>query len=237
MKTKRENKLNSYVKMILIMCGGGVIGAFLGVGIFMLQDGIDEPFPPVVEWLGNQVAVILWIFVVISLILSLICYRNAEHYIRQMDVEDDSLMEMLDCGYERWSSFGVAGSNVIVCLAMVFFAFGFPVEDEETAKRLLGAIVPFLLTVIVCTMYQVAAVRQMRRKDPSKKGDAADLHFEKEQNICPDEDNPDGIAGNCNARPTLLWNRDDGSCVAGICQYHYADHIFYLLGKASENEI
>ena len=180
MKTKRENKLNSYVKMILIMCGGGVIGAFLGAGIFMLQDGIDEPFPPVAEWLGNQVAVILWIFVVISLILSLICYRNAEHYIRQMDVEDDSLMEILDCGYERWSSFGVAGSNVIVCLAMVFFAFGFSVEDEETAKRLLGAIVPFLLTVIVCTMYQVAAVRQMRRKDPSKKGDAADLHFEKE---------------------------------------------------------
>ena len=115
-----------------------------------------------------------------SLILSLICYRNAEHYIRQMDVEDDSLMEIMDCGYERWSSFGVAGSNVIVCLAMVFFAFGFSVEDEETAKRLLGAIVPFLLTVIVCTMYQVAAVRQVRRKDPSKKGDAADLHFEKE---------------------------------------------------------
>lgn len=180
MKTKRENKLNSYVKMILIMCGGGVIGAFWGAGIFMLQDGIDEPFPPVAEWLGNQVAVILWIFVVISLILSLICYRNAEHYIRQMDVEDDSLMEIMDCGYERWSSFGVAGSNVIVCLAMVFFAFGFSVEDEETAKRLLGAIVPFLLTVIVCTMYQVAAVRQVRRKDPSKKGDAADLHFEKE---------------------------------------------------------
>ena len=152
MKTKRENKLNSYVKMILIMCGGGVIGAFLGAGIFMLQDGIDEPFPPVAEWLGNQVAVILWIFVV----------------------------EIMDCGYERWSSFGVAGSNVIVCLAMVFFAFGFSVEDEETAKRLLGAIVPFLLTVIVCTMYQVAAVRQVRRKDPSKKGDAADLHFEKE---------------------------------------------------------
>lgn len=55
MKTKRENKLNSYVKMILIMCGGGVIGAFWGAGIFMLQDGIDEPFPPVAEWLGNQV--------------------------------------------------------------------------------------------------------------------------------------------------------------------------------------
>ena len=57
---------------------------------------------------------------------------------------------------------------------------GYGDVGQETAKRLLGAIVPFLLTVIVCTMYQVAAVRQMRRKDPSKKGDAADLHFEKE---------------------------------------------------------
>lgn len=181
MREKRaEKKMNSYLKMILFMCLGGVIGAFLGGSLIFWEDGMDGFLQSASGWIGDYVTEILWIFVVLSLVLSIAAYRNAERYIRQMDEEDDSLMEALDHGYELWSSMGMVTTSVFMCLSMVIFAFGFPVYDQTSANRLLWAVIPFLATVLVCVMYQIAAVKQLRRKDPSKKGDAADLRFEKE---------------------------------------------------------
>lgn len=177
---KAEKKMNSYLKMILFMCLGGAIGAILGGSLIFWEDGMAGFLQAASGWIGANVAVILWVFTAATAVMSLVCYRQAERYIRRMDEEDDSLMEELDRGYELWSSAGMIVTSIFMCLSMVIFAFGFPVEEKDAAYRLLWSVVPFLATVLVCVAYQIAAVKQLRRKDPSKKGDAADLHFEKE---------------------------------------------------------
>lgn len=176
-----EKKMNSYLKMILMMCLGGAIGAVFGVGLVLCEDGMAGMLQAFSGWLRASVVPILWVFVAASLAVSIVCYRKAESYVQKMDEEDDSLMEELDQRYEAWSSAGMLASSVLMCLSMVIFAFGFPVTEEEVAYQRLGmTVIPFLATVLVCVMYQIAAVKQLRRKDPSKKGDASDLHFEKE---------------------------------------------------------
>ena len=169
-----EKKMNSYLKMILIMCLGGAIGAVFGVGLVLCEDGMAGMLQAFSGWMRAYVVPILWVFVAASLVVSIVCYRKAESYVQKMDEEDDSLMEELDQRYEAWSSAGMLASSVLMCLSMVIFAFGFPVTEEEAAYQRLGmTVIPFLATVLVCAMYQIAAVKQLRRKDPFKKGDAS----------------------------------------------------------------
>ena len=131
--------MNSYLKMILIMCLGGAIGAVFGVGLVLCEErgwqACCRHFP---AWMRAYVVPILWVFVAASLVVSIVCYRKAESYVQKMDEEDDSLMEELDQRYEAWSSAGMLASSVLMCLSMVIFAFGFPVTEEEAAYQRLG---------------------------------------------------------------------------------------------------
>lgn len=182
MKAKKEKKkLNSYIKMILIMCAGGVIGACVGRGVLTWEDGLEGALQTASWWLGRYTAVILWGLAAIALIFGVVSYQKAERVIRQMDEEDDSLMEALDHRYDLWSSMGLALSSIILCLDLVILAFGFPEKGSRPeAYQFFLAVPPFLVTALICIVYQIAAVKQVRKKDPSKRGDAADLRFEKE---------------------------------------------------------
>ena len=143
-----EKKMNSYLKMILMMCLGGAIGAVFGVGLVLCEDGMAGMLQAFSGWMRAYVVPILWVFVAASLVVSIVCYRKAESYVQKMDEEDDSLMEELDQRYEAWSSAGMLASSVLMCLSMVIFAFGFPVTEEEAAYQRLVAMGKLLQEVI-----------------------------------------------------------------------------------------
>ena len=85
-----EKKMNSYLKMILIMCLGGAIGAVFGVGLVLCEDGMAGMLQAFSGWMRAYVVPILWVFVAASLVVSIVCYRKAESYVQKMDEEDDS---------------------------------------------------------------------------------------------------------------------------------------------------
>ena len=80
-----EKKMNSYLKMILMMCLGGAIGAVFGVGLVLCEDGMAGMLQAFSGWMRAYVVPILWVFVAASLVVSIVCYRKAESYVQKMD--------------------------------------------------------------------------------------------------------------------------------------------------------
>lgn len=176
---KSTKRVNSYLKMVLWMAGGGALGAIIGGGSVFLSGGIHGVFQNLTDWLKGNTIVILGILLVISLILSIFCYTKIEGIVRMSkENEDDEIQDKFDQTFDFWGNIGLAGTSVIIYLSMAAYAFQM-YRNMKSVKELLISSGFFLFIVIVCGFYQVAAIKQIRRKEPLKQGDAADRNFEK----------------------------------------------------------
>lgn len=180
-KVKTKKKMNSYIKILLWMCLGGVIGAIVGFGTFSAEGSLRTVFANLRWWIGTYTALILAILLVLSVMISAVCYRKGEKIVRRyLDSDDDEQQEELDKQYDFWGNIGMTGSTVLLYLSMAIFAFGLWGEGKEGAVQILTGAGFFLLGGVVCSVFQVAMVRQIRKKDPMKRGDAADFRFQKD---------------------------------------------------------
>lgn len=107
------------------------------------------------------------------------CYTKIEGIVRMSkENEDDEIQDKFDQTFDFWGNIGLAGTSVIIYLSMAAYAFQM-YRNMKSVKELLISSGIFLFIVIVCGFYQVAAIKQIRRKEPLKQGDAADRNFEK----------------------------------------------------------
>ncbi len=183
--TKSKKKMNAYVKILLMLALGGVIGGMFGLLTGFNQGRINTVVADSYEWICLNVSVIIAVLLVLALIVLPICYRKGEKIMRQIEqTVDEEQQDKLDSQYDFWNTVGIGVSNVIVITEMVIFAFKIPRGEEAISAQMRSgmttAVVLFLVVAIICTFYQVAAIKQARRKDPSKKGEASDLYFHKE---------------------------------------------------------
>lgn len=180
-KGKTKKKMNSYIKILLWMCLGGVIGAIVGFSTFSAGGSLRAVFANLRWWIGTHTVILLAILFVVSAVISVVCYRKGEVIVhRYLDSDDDERQEELDKQYDFWGNIGMTGSTVLLYLSMAIFAFGLWGEGKEGAVQILIVAGFFLLEGVVCSIFQVAMVRQIQKKDPMKHGDAADFRFQKD---------------------------------------------------------
>ncbi len=183
MTKSKERKINSYLKFIGWMAVGGVIGGAFGFGSVYWEEGVKSGFAAAAAWIGEQSFFIMALMLILALVLSVVCYRKGEALLRQYQKEeDDDEQDGLDKRYDFWANMGITGTTVILYLAFPLLGFGSGIE-EAAKSNVFGFLATTLLFVglgVVVGFYQVAAVKQIRKKDPLKKGDAADWNFQKE---------------------------------------------------------
>lgn len=180
-KVKIKKKVNSYIKILLWMCLGGVIGAVVGLGTFAAEGNLQTAFADIRMWIGTHTVLLLAVLFVLSVVISIVCYRKEEGIVGQyLNSNDDEQQEELDRQYDFWGNIGMTGSTVLLYLSIAIFAFGLWGKGKEGAVQILIGAVFFLLAGAVCAIYQVATVKQIQKKDPMKHGDAADLRFQKD---------------------------------------------------------
>lgn len=176
----KKKKMNSYVKIILWMVLGGAIGAGLSMGTLITQGGMRKMMAGASLWMAKHTFIIMCLLAAICLITAIVCYAKGEALIKKFqNAADDEQEEELDKKYDFWQTVGVVVSSGMIYVTMTIFGFAFQLDSKSDAYNLLYTIVPFLVCGFVAAIYQVAVVKQMRRKDPSKNGDAADMNFEK----------------------------------------------------------
>lgn len=176
-----EKKKHSYIKFLMWMALGGVIGGILGFASALAVDGIAAGFEAVYLWISEQLVWLMGILLAASVIISVVCFRKGEALIKQCQTdEDDDSQDMYDKRYGFWGTIGMTGTSIIMYLAFPLLAFNLNIQSKSDANTLILLVALFLAIGMVCGFYQVAAIKQIRRKDPLKQGDAADWSFKKD---------------------------------------------------------
>ena len=176
---KQSGKSNSYLKMICWMIGGVVIGAFIGIGSMFFGKRADEMFRYMTEYIREQGIFLLITVAVIMLFLVVCCYKKSEKILHASEKnKDDEAQDEFDKQFDFWGNIGLTGSSVIIYIAMAIFAFQI-YDDVKHLKTMLVSCGIFLFVVVGCIFYQIAVVKQIKRKEPLKQGDASDRNFEK----------------------------------------------------------
>lgn len=183
-KNKVAKKKNSYLKMIGWMAIGGVIGGIIGFSsLWGWRNGLSAMLAGISAWIGANIVLLLVFFLLSAVWLSVICYQKGETFVRRyQNSQDDEEQDKLDRSYDIWTSIGVTGTSLIIYLSIALFAFCTNIEEMEDMGAVSGMFVAAALLIVialVCTFYQIAMVKQVRRKDPLKRGDASDMNFQK----------------------------------------------------------
>lgn len=176
---KMEENANSYVKIIAWMVLGGLVGAVIGVISVFWGKNTQSVVQSMTDWVQGNTILLLGILAIVSLFLTIFCYKKNEQIIHvSAKNEDDKLQDEMDEKFDFLGNIGLTTSSVVIYLAIAIFAFQ-SYGDTGNAGGVLTTTGLLLVIVVVCIFYQVAAVKQIRRKEPLKQGDAADMNFEK----------------------------------------------------------
>lgn len=183
MKEKKTmKKKHSYIKMLGWMALGGVVGGILGfASVFAGVNGLLDLFTTLRVWIAQNNVLLFGILTAITVLLSVLCYQKGEDYVRRcLESEDDEEQDRLDDRYNFWASMGTTGTSIILFLAIALMAFRIDVAATGDLGGMLWGVGLFIAVAILCAFYQIAVIKQIRRKDPLKRGDASDLNFQKE---------------------------------------------------------
>ena len=173
-----KKKMNSYVKMIVVMCIGGLIGGIIGFGSFYFGGDWNYMLSSFAYVIETYAHIILWFLVLLALAICTFCYRKSTNILQQfLTSTDDDIQESLDEKYDFWQTFGITTSNVLLGVAFIVFAFPFSDIMMINLVQLGKLVVAFLLCMVICIIYQIASVKQLKKKDPMKYDDAMSFKF------------------------------------------------------------
>ncbi len=147
----------------------------------MADDGLDVVLENMTGWIHMHTVILLAAAAVMALVMCVVCYKKGETISKQFQsCTDDEGQAQLDGHYNFWSMTGTVATTMIIYFSLGILAFGFRLENDRDAMRLLVSSALLIVITVVCVFYQIAVVKQIRKKDPMKRGDAADLAFCKE---------------------------------------------------------
>lgn len=175
----KKKTMNSYVKLIIVMCIGGLIGAVIGFSSFFFGGNLASALSASAHIIEANAHLILWFLALLALFISLFCYHRSGTILKQsLITTDDEKQDILDDQYDFWGTFGITASNILLGVAFISFSFTSSDIGSIDLSQIGQSTAAFLFCMIICIVYQIAAVKQMKKKDPVKYDDAMSLKFQ-----------------------------------------------------------
>lgn len=177
--TEKKCNTRSFFKMLLWMAIGACCGAILGIGTFLMEDGLKGFFRSVYSIISDHAGVLLIGLALFSLVFSVFCYMKGNHYAELAKLaEEEEQQDVVDEKFDFWLNIGLTTSSIVIYVSLAIFAFQESMREIRTMESGLFAVAGLLACTVISGMYQVIAIQQIRKKEPLKKGDAADLKFQ-----------------------------------------------------------
>lgn len=177
---KKGRRMNSYLKMGIVMLIGACVGAFMAVGFMSSEDIIVNLIDKTASGISGNLFLITTLLAVISILICSVSYWKAEKILKSSaNCGDDEAEEEMECRFDMWSTMVIMGSEIMMLMGMMLLGF-ISMERGVWTWNTTGVIIPFIILAVSSGFFQIAAVRQVQRKDPSKKGDPSDLRFNKD---------------------------------------------------------
>lgn len=163
---------NSYVKLILWMLVGGIIGVIGGsIGGMIELERLKGAFINVFDYtIENIILFQIAIFIMVAIVI-LVNYISVKKLVSS---DKDSDVGEISETIERKQTYALACSSSNYILS--FILFGIAIDGRNTL--IIGSVIIFLVSIMFSSFMEVALVNQVKKSNPMKKGDPSDLNFE-----------------------------------------------------------
>lgn len=173
--------MNSYVRLLLYTLISVAVFSILAICIVFGLDAIETFFKGLLQFIYDNCWIILWVFAAVQLISALFGYFKVEALMKlenanpEYDEEDD----LLSYRIEAWTTYTNFIGHLLFILSVILFTISTP-GSKFSEPYLYKATPPFLIGSVILCIYCIAYVKQAQRRDPSKKGDPAQLRFNRD---------------------------------------------------------
>ena len=161
------------------MAVGACFGAAIGIGTFLVEDGLKGFLQNTYDVISKNAGVLLIGLAVIALVFSIFCYKKGNHYAKLSNLtEEDEQQDFVDEKFDFWLNIGLTTSSIVLYISIAIFAFQGLIREMQSIENGMISTLGLLACTVITGMYQVIAIQQIRKKEPLKQGDAADLKFQ-----------------------------------------------------------
>lgn len=177
--TKKNCKIHSFVKMLIWMAVGACFGAAIGIGTFLVEDGLKGFLQNTYDVISKNAGVLLIGLALLVLVFSIVCYAKGNHYAKLSNLtEEEEQQDFVDEKFDFWLNIGLTTSSIVLYISIAIFAFQGSIREMQSIENGMISTLGLLACTVITGMYQVIAIQQIRKKEPLKQGDAADLKFQ-----------------------------------------------------------
>lgn len=179
---------NSYLKLIMIMLVGALIGGIIGGGGYYFfgreQKNIADFLSEMVWQIQNFILPILIGITIISIILREYSLRKMNIIPEKIYQSDDEECDIWEYEEEKMGAFGLNVNVLTQVLSILVLSMGYSANYLEMIKGninwfLYGCIV-FLLCNVYNGVWQIRYVKLIQKINPDKKGDPTSRKFQQQ---------------------------------------------------------
>ncbi|MPW25543.1 DUF3169 family protein [Alkalibaculum sp. M08DMB] len=162
---------NSYVKIIMWMVLGGIVGAIGGLAGRTIGIGkFKEVFINIFELIANNIIQIQIAVGTLSALVILVNYISA----KKLMVKDDNDVDELSDKIELKQTIALTFCSINYILS--FILFGIAIDGRN--QFIIASVIVFVTVMVFSSFMEISIVNQIKKGDPMKKGDPAELDFQ-----------------------------------------------------------
>lgn len=175
-----KNKM-SYIKLLLLMITGAMIGMTGNILFRFSEDGIKD-FEKELSTAMSQTGLViesLMVFAALAAVLAIYIY--VRRLWKQEESSEDEVADVCGEKFERWVEIGITIINIASGVLLIFGTISFPGElmniEKEDAVRFLMLSAVMIFGVVSMAVMEILLYHLMQKRDPQKKGDPSSFSF------------------------------------------------------------
>ncbi|MDO4306501.1 MAG: DUF3169 family protein [Eubacteriales bacterium] len=184
--TATKKKMNTYLKMGLILIACVLAGAALGILIVTVNlDGVGGGMAQIVTLVRRGIFPLTLILLLGNTAVGEVTLRKMHTLGNRLSEAEDEEGDYLEFAMERLSAVATVGNTVFTALATLVLSTGYSMEyiadtDGNEGSFLLAAMVLYIILMIYGGYWSVRYVKYLQKICPEKYGDPTSLKFQEQ---------------------------------------------------------
>ena len=173
----------SFVKLLLLVALGAVIGIIGNVVIRCSETGIKAVFSEIGMAIRHTGVIVEGILILVVMSILIGIYRYLRKLWKREALAADEIADVCGEKFEYWVEIGIMISNIGAGFFLIFGCLAFPgkmvgVSVEDGIRYLVLSFVMILGCILMAVM-EILFYHLMQKRDPKKKGDPSSFNFDK----------------------------------------------------------
>lgn len=172
-----KSRAISYIRLVGVSLMAGLLAGTLGSVIFSGRQSIGKASEMMEHFMETHGWLLILIGCMVYVVVELIFYYRIKQCIRKMETVSGEEADGLDNQTDCLQNYARLINGIFQAIFFSFFALVMPGNPVSLTWQLRATLICAVLCGIFSSGYEIWVVRNVQKRDPSKKGNPTDFNF------------------------------------------------------------